>query len=97
MFEANSIRRTAPLTLRERLRRAADIARAFVLLEDQVWEDDLEARGPIGELAGHPHREPLRSPLRARRPGAAQSLLGVFFFPVRWDRPRRRTRAVDHR
>jgi hypothetical protein len=97
MFEANSIRRTAPLTLRERLRRAADIARAFVLLEDQVWEDDLEARGPIGELAGHPHREPLRSPLRARRPGAAQPRPQVCLCPVRSEPPRRRARAADHR
>ena len=71
MFPTTSDTRTAPPSWRDRLRQAADIARAFVLLEDPIWEDDLEAHGPLGETAGHPHREPLRPTLRARRPGAA--------------------------
>src|SRR5438034_6903552 len=72
MFVTTSDPRTAPPSWRDRLRRAADIARAFVLLEDPIWEDDLDPRGPLGETAGHPHREPLRPTLGARRPGAAQ-------------------------
>jgi hypothetical protein len=71
MFPTTPDTRTAPPSWRDRLRQAADIARAFVLLEDPIWEDDLEAHGPLGEPAGHPHREPLRPTLRARRPGAA--------------------------
>jgi hypothetical protein len=73
----------APPLWRDRLRHAADIARAFILLEDPVWEDDLEARGPLGEVAGHPHREPLRPVLRARRPGAAQPRPQVCVSPLR--------------
>src|SRR6476619_1480792 len=71
MFPTTSDTRTAPPSWRDRLRQAADIARAFVLLEDPIWEDDLEAPGHFGGTAGHPHREPLRPTLRARRPGAA--------------------------
>src|SRR3954465_5839288 len=74
MFPMSTAPRTAPPSWRDRLRHAADIARAFILLEDPIWEDDLEAHGPLGEMAGHPHREPLRPALRARRPGAAQRL-----------------------
>src|SRR3954451_4195031 len=68
MFPMSTAPRTAPPSWRDRLRHAADIARAFILLEDPIWEDDLEAHGPLGEMAGHPHREPLRPALRARRP-----------------------------
>src|SRR6266705_1583684 len=83
MFSPISDLRTAPPTWRDRLRRAADIARAFILLEDPIWEDDLEPRGPLGETAGHPHREPLRPTLRARRPGAAQPQPQVCVLPLR--------------
>src|SRR5258708_20715469 len=72
MFAMDDVPRAAATTWRGRLRHAADIARAFILPEDPIWEDDLEAHGPLGEMAGHPHREPLRPALRARRPGAAQ-------------------------
>ena len=83
MFPTPSEPRTAPLSWRDRLRHAADIARAFILLEDPIWEDDLEAHGPLGETAGHPHREPLRPTLRARRPGAAQPRPQVCVSPLR--------------
>src|SRR6266516_73891 len=83
MFVTTSDPRTAPRSWRDRLRRAADIARAFVLLEDPIWEDDLEPRGPLGETAGHPHREPLRPTLRARRPGAATPRPQDCLCPVR--------------
>jgi hypothetical protein len=88
--------RTAPPSWRDRLRHAADIARAFILLEDPVWEDDLEARGPLGEMAGHPHREPLRPALRARRPGAAQPRPQACVSPLRpaADAPARHTRLA---
>src|SRR5438128_10986767 len=96
MFVPTSTPRTAPPSWRDRLRRAADIARAFVLLEDPIWEDDLEAPGPLGETAGHPHREPLRPALRARRPGAAQPLPQVCTSPLRPAAPARRTRSIGH-
>jgi hypothetical protein len=91
--------RTAPPSWRDRLRHAADIARAFILLEDPIWEDDLEAHGPLGEMAGHPHREPLRPALRARRPGAAQPRPQVCLAPLRAPgaAPVRRLRPSQHR
>src|SRR5215218_9775780 len=98
MFPTPSAPRTAPALWREGLRHATDIARAFILLEDPIWEDDLEAHGPLGEPAGHPHREPLRPALRARRPGAAQPREQVCTSPLRpapGDRTRR-TRLTHH-
>src|SRR3954447_9933533 len=97
MFPLNSASRMTPPSWRDRLRRAADIARAFVLLEDPIWEDDLEAPGPLGEPAGHPHREPLRPALRARRPGAAQPRPQVCVSPLRPAPTARRTRSLGHR
>jgi hypothetical protein len=96
MFPSSSDRRTAPASWRDRLRRAADTARAFILLEDQVWEDDLEARGPFGGPAEHPHREPLRPALRARRPGAAQPRPAVCVTPLRPAAARAQTRSRAH-
>src|SRR4051812_37429982 len=95
MFPSTTNTRTAQPSWRDRLRRAADTARAFVLLEDPIWEDGLEARGPHGGPAGHPHREPLRAPLRARRPGAAQPRPQVCVTPLRTaaTRPAPRSRA----
>src|SRR5437870_3981615 len=96
MFPTTSESRMAPPSWRDRLRRAADIARAFVLLEDPIWEDDLEPRGPLGETAGHPHRAPLRPTLRARRPGAAQPHPQVCVSPLRpaGAQPERRARPT---
>src|SRR6478672_13730484 len=98
MFPTTSDTRTAAPSWRERLRRAADIARAFVLLEDPIWEDDLEAPGPLGETAGHPHREPLRPTLRARRPGAATPSPQDCLVPLRAPStaPSRRKRPAPH-
>jgi hypothetical protein len=89
----------APPLWRDRLRHAADIARAFILLEDPIWEDDLEAHGPLGETAEHPHREPLRPALRARRPGAAQPRPQDCLMPLRApsSAPSRRPRPSQHR
>ncbi|HEU4657421.1 MAG TPA: hypothetical protein VFR97_07850 [Capillimicrobium sp.] len=51
--------------------RALGLARAFLLLEDPAPEvQPTSPRVPAGAPA-HPHRQPLRSDLRSRRPGAA--------------------------
>jgi hypothetical protein len=56
----------SPSELRSAVHRATDLARAFLLLEDE-----LESRVPVGERAPHPRRLSPR-PTRAveRRPGA---------------------------
>lgn len=64
MFSSEAPGRTAFASLRESARRAASLARAFILLEDS----SPHARAGGAEL--HPHRQPLRAPLRPRRPGA---------------------------
>src|SRR3954447_20272571 len=99
MFPTLSDHRSATPSWRDRLPRAADIARAFVLLEDPIWEDDLEAPGPLGETAGHPHREPLRPTLRARRPRAAMPREQVCLVPLRpaANVSSRRARTSTHR
>jgi hypothetical protein len=74
MFPHGSHRQTGAITVPPALRRAAALARAFILLEDSELAvtagDELSgARGPAGELE-HPHRVPPPSRLGARRPGA---------------------------
>src|SRR5436309_1430023 len=72
MFPSTNSGRRAPRSWGIALRRVADLARAFVLLEDPIWEDGPEPRGPHGDQAAHPHRRPLRPHDRTPRPGAVQ-------------------------
>lgn len=73
MFVANS-NRTGPIAVHPALRRAAALARAFILLEDPelavAGEQRITgARRPDG-VPTHPHRVPASSRRGARRPGA---------------------------
>jgi hypothetical protein len=52
--------------------RAFGLARAFLTLDDPALEADVAARPHApADAPAHPHRQPLRSDLRSRRPGAA--------------------------
>jgi hypothetical protein len=67
MFSFPNKRRPGFITVHPALRRAADLARAFILLED------LEPSAPrtlVDEHPHHPHRVPLRLMGGTRRPGA---------------------------
>ena len=68
MFPFTNTRQQGFITVHPALRRAADLARAFVLLEDPELSRPL---APAGGSEHHPHRAPLR-PLggATRRPGA---------------------------
>jgi len=66
MFSSPNKRRQGTITVHPALRRAAGLARAFILLEDLELSGP---RTPHGEPP-HPHRVPLRSLGGARRPGA---------------------------
>lgn len=66
MFPVPDKRRQGPITVHPALRRAATLARAFILLEDPELSG---SRTPDGEPP-HPHRVPLRSLGGTRRPGA---------------------------
>ena len=83
MFSGLEKRRKGAITVHPALRRAAGLARAFILLEDP------ELSGPHAPAddAAHPHRVPLRPVLGARRPGAGAPRSEVCTSPV----PRRTT------
>jgi hypothetical protein len=52
--------------------RAFGLARAFLTLDDPALEAPAAECPPATAVApAHPHRQPLRSDLRSRRPGAA--------------------------
>jgi hypothetical protein len=52
--------------------RAFGLARAFLTLDDSAQAADVVARPHApADAPAHPHRQPLRSDLRSRRPGAA--------------------------
>ena len=69
MFSSLDMRRKGVITVHPALRRAASLARAFILLEDPELS---RAHVPADEAA-HPHRVPLRPELGTRRPGAGAS------------------------
>lgn len=68
MFPRSNKRQQGSITVHPALRRAAGLARAFILLEDPELSSP---RTPAGGSLHHPHRAPLR-PLGGvtRRPGA---------------------------
>jgi hypothetical protein len=66
MFSPSDKRRKGSITVHPALRRAASLARAFILLEDPELSGP---RAPGGESV-HPHRVPLRTLEGPRRPGA---------------------------
>ena len=66
MFSLFNKRREGSITVHPALRRAASLARAFILLEDPELSG---AHVPEGEPV-HPHRAPLRPRSGPRRPGA---------------------------
>jgi hypothetical protein len=78
MFSSLDMRRKGALTVHPALRRAASLARAFILLEDSELSG---AHVPAGEPA-HPHRVPLRPDLGMRRPGAGASRPQLCLTPV---------------
>ena len=52
--------------------RAFGLARAFLTLDDPALEAEAAVRPHApADAPAHPHRQPLRSDLRSRRPGAA--------------------------
>jgi hypothetical protein len=68
-------------TLAQRALGALDLARSFLLLEDDDgvdWEVDADEPGE----APHPHRVPLRGRAAARRPGAVVAAMQVCTSPV---------------
>src|SRR3954470_15342414 len=91
-----------PRPWRASVRRAVDLAVAFVTLESYTTEDVLSrlpgTRGTVTdpgllaevtELHEHPHRRPLRAPTRSGRPGAAPARVQLCTTPLD-PRPRRR-------
>lgn len=84
------------MTVPAALRRAAALARAFILLEDPELARRGEggpsgARWP-GGVPPHPHRVPAASRLGARRPGAGVPQAQACLCPV----PDRRTPRTRH-
>jgi hypothetical protein len=62
MFSPAPNSRTSNADWRGKVRRAVDLVVAFATLEDVP-------HGSVDEAPEHPHRRPLRSAPRARRPG----------------------------
>jgi hypothetical protein len=89
MFSLPEKRRKGAITVHPALRRAAGLARAFILLEDP------ELSGPHvpADDPAHPHRVPLRPVYGARRPGAGAPRNHVCSTPV----PPRTTMRVGAR
>jgi hypothetical protein len=85
MFSPTADPRPAKRSLREAVRRAVDLAVAFATLSDEPLP-----RRHADDLAAHPHRQPLRAPSRARRPGAVPPRAQSCTTPVA-DRPRRQS------
>jgi hypothetical protein len=91
MFPFSNKRQQGLITVHPALRRAADTARAFILLEDPELSGP---RTPVGEPP-HPHRVPLR-PLggATRRPGAGVPRAQVCLTPVADRHPARAWQRV---
>ena len=68
---------TSP-TLQTSLVRAAGLARAFLLLED----DSIGPRAFADGVLEHPHRQPMRASGRPRRPGAGSPRVQLCLTPV---------------
>jgi hypothetical protein len=70
--------------------RALGLARAFITLDDHPTASAGASR-PLErvETPAHPHRQPLRTVPRARRPGAAAPRHQHCLTPIRLARPRR--------
>jgi hypothetical protein len=85
MFSPTADPRPVKRSLRDAVRRAADLVVAFATLADE-----LRPRDHADDLVGHhPHRQPLVAPSRARRPGAVPSRAQSCTTPVA-ERPRHR-------
>jgi hypothetical protein len=82
-------------SLRRRVARAAGLARAFLLLEDDSLDDVSDPHELPGGLTPHPHRSPLRAPRRSRRPGAGLPRPVRCISPVRAQLPARRLVGVQ--
>ena len=78
MFPSSNKRRRGSITVHPALRRAVDLARAFILLEDPELSG---SRVPVAEPP-HPHRAPLRSMGGTRRPGAGVPRAQTCLSPV---------------
>lgn len=92
MFPRASIPERSPdRHWRERLRRAVDLAVAFATLEDAP-----PAPGHPDAPGPHPHRRPLRSPQRSRRPGAVPARVAHCTAPLVAPAQRRRRRSRAH-
>jgi hypothetical protein len=92
MFSPTPNTRPARPSWRDAVRRTADLAVAFVTLESY----DLSGpRGPVDELAPHPHHEPLQAPRRPRRPGATAPRVQHCVTPQRAE-PRRAKQHTLH-
>lgn len=103
MFPSSNKRQQGLITVHPALRRAADLARAFILLEDPELSSP---RVPDGGSQHHPHRAPLR-PLggATRRPGAGVPREQTCLTPLerrvapqarQWKRPTTRATAGHH-
>ena len=68
----------SPPTLPATLVRAAGLARAFLLLEDDSSGSHAFADGVLE----HPHRQPMRASGRPRRPGAGSPRVQMCLTPV---------------
>ena len=88
MFSLFDKRREGSITVHPALRRAASLARAFILLEDPELSGP---HVPEGEPV-HPHRAPLRPLEGPRRPGAGAPRLQQCLSPVG-----RRSATAKHR
>jgi hypothetical protein len=87
----------ASITLPTPLVRAAGLARAFLLLEDESLDSRVFADGVLE----HPHRQPMRASGRPRRPGAGSPRVHACLTPLRPEpvvvgtgRPDARTRCA---
>jgi hypothetical protein len=79
MFSLSTTPRTAPASWRKTVRRAVDRTVAFATLESvtsarDLWSPPVDGpgSGPHGAFGGpapHPHRAPLRAPVRPGRAG----------------------------
>jgi hypothetical protein len=87
MFSSTADPRPAKRTLRDAVRRAADLVVAFATLADELPRDHAD------DLAeAHPHRRPLRTPSRTGRPGGVPSRAHSCTTPVA-SRPQRHGRT----
>jgi hypothetical protein len=79
-----SDRSPARRSWRDTLRNAVDLAVAFATLADVEILDEDSPRPPVetAPVVRHPHRAPLRTPIRAGRPGAVAAQSQPCLSPV---------------